>query len=538
MTLAARSIPVAVSAALLLSCAESERVAGNSANTGNAQAVGRVLHASGAPATGAWITCRPDSLPPWGPIHPGWTTSTDADGRFSCSDLPAGPTSVLARDPASGTSVWNLVQLRADLTDSVPSDTLAPPGAMVVALAPRSSGTLYFTGLDLAIPVRPDQGEILVPDLPHGWSGEVRLARTLRIDTLISRSRTIRSGRTDSAGYTRDSALFTVPLDGGLSSALLDFPVLLRLDSSWVGFDRALPDGSDLRLSRPDGRLLPLALAEWDPNIRSGALWTLLDTLDAPGDSVDLVLSWGIPLPRSVPPSPFATSKGWVSAWGLGDSSTTIRDWTGNFPGSAQGLGRTRGVVGHASSFDGRTSFVDIPGSTTGALDFPVGGPYTISCWARLTDFATSRFLIGQGDGDYFIKFQKDWTVQSLWSAENSWYAKNHRSAPDGGRYSLAPADTARWTHLSMVVRDSLVSLFVDGVPADSSSLWDPDASGKRSNPFRIGASTDSVGLPAKHFLGSIDEVWAQAAARSPDWIRMTFANQRPGAAVLLPRRR
>ena len=93
-----------------------------------------------------------------------------------------------------------------------------------------------------------------------------------------------------------------------------------------------------------------------------------------------------------------------------------------------------------------------------------------------------------------------------------------------------AKADTARWTHLAMVVQDSTVRLYVGGVLSDSGTYWDPDASAKHAGAFHIGYTVDTTGTDAQHFYGAIDEAWVQARVRSSDWIRFAAGNQNPAA--------
>jgi hypothetical protein len=512
---------------LLCACGDPDtRIAGNAANTGNAQAAGRLTSPDGDPAPGVRVSCRPDTLAPRAPTRPEWNVLTKSDGTFLCTELPPGPTAVVAGSPGSGLTSWNSVVLRPDQTDSVPTDTLAPPGNLRIALPPGSTGTVVLSGLAIDTTVD-GVTELVVSGIPARWTGSVRLVLEGAPPTTIGERLHVPPGGTDSAGFTRNSATLRLALPGRLAAPLLELPLLVRIDGSWDGFASALPDGSDLRLSRPDGRILPATIASWNP----AELWTLLDTLAPPGDSIDLVLSWGLPVPAPNP-SPFASNRGWLAAWPLGGTSSVVTDLAGSFPGTASSLGSAAGVVGTASVFDGRKGAIEIAGSETGALDFPAGGPYTLSCWARLDAPNTSRVVMGQGENDYFLKFQKDW------STPNNWMAKDSRASPRGGFYALAPADSGRWTHLAMVVRDSTIQLFVDGRLSDSASLWDKDTTSKSQGPFRIGAASDATGAIVQRFQGLIDEAWVQSKARPPDWIRFVASNQDPFAkrAAISPR--
>lgn len=523
---------VAIAGALLFlgSCDDSSRMAGNSANTGNAQATGRIFTPSGAPASGVWVECIPDSLFPWDERLPGWTSITDGAGSYVCTDLPWGRVGVAAHDPGTGLSRWRddtLAPGRSSGKDAM--DTLAAPGAVRVALPPGTSGTLYLSGLDIAVAVSGRQ-EITITDVPAGWAGEVRLARSVSTSSIVDSGLRVLPGRTDSAGYTRHSATLRVALAGKLDASVADLPLLVRIDSSWQGFAASLPDGSDLRLATTAGEALPLTVASWDRDTRVGVLWTLLDSLAAPGDSIDLVLSWGLPVPASAPAAAFSSSRGWIAAWPLGDAGATVFERLGAFPGTATSLSTAPGVASTASRFDGRVSKIVIPDSKTGALDLPEGGPYTMSCWARLDRFGTSRFVMGRGELGSGIKFQSTFDGDT-----NNWLAKDFRSSPAGGYYVMSRADTAVWTHLAMTVSGTRVRLFVNGSRQVVDSGFDSDPVGRRAALFAIGAATDTLDGTSQHFSGDLSEAWVQGVARSADWIRLVAANQKPGGRAAKP---
>jgi hypothetical protein len=429
---------------------------------------------------------------------------------------------VSALDPASGLGHWHSVLLAATGTDSVQVDTLAPSGSLCVALPPSTLGTLYLSGLGRYQSV---QGESVVafPDLPAGWTGAVRLASEATLSAFVD-SGHVRSAVADSTGFTRNSVVLDLPLAGGLDSTLHQVPLLVRLDSSWTGFPASLPDGSDLRLSLSDGTALPLTVAAWNRQARTGALWTLLDSLSAPGDSLRLVLSWGLPVPTATATSAFASADGWVAAWPLGDTTGTVLERLGDFPASATSTAAVAGPIGAASSFDGRLSQVLVPGSATGALDLPVGGPYTLSCWVRLADYGTSRFVMGRGENGYGLKFQKNFDTDT-----NTWFARDFRSSGASSYYTDAPADTATWTHLAVTVSDTVVTLYVNGTATHLNSGAIYNGQYKQSLPFAIGVAIDSTGTASEHFSGAISEVWVQDVLRGADWIRLTAANQQPG---------
>jgi len=516
---------------LLVSCGDSGRIAGNSANTGNAQATGVIRKPSGAPAPGIWVECRPDTLSPWEGQLPGWTTITDSSGHYLCSDLPTGRVGITAWDLGTGLSNWHEDTLRADTpARATASDTLGLPGSLRVALPPGTSGALYLTGIGRSYPVR-GETELDLPDIPAGWHGELLLARSAATTpAVIDSGLSVAPGARDSAGYTRRSLKIRVSLGGGLTAPVVQFPLLVRLDSTWPGFAQTLPDGSDLRVSTTAGKALSTTVASWDRVARKGAVWAFLDSVKAPGDSLDLILDWGIPVPASAPSPVFAAARGWVAAWPLGDTGSAATDRLALFPGQASSTNSVDGPFGKASRFDGRLSRIVIPGTATGPLAPPDAGPYTWSCWVRLKDFGTSRFVLGRGENGSHLKFQRNFGDDTL-----SWMAKAFQTSPGGGFYKMERADTARWTHLALTMADSTVNLYVDGKPSTFAQGFHPVASGKKAVPFVIGAAIDTTGATSQHFNGDIAEAWAQSVARSPDWIRLAAANQRPDAPAARP---
>lgn len=514
----------------LVSCGDDSRVAGNGTNIGNAQAAGRIHAPDGSPAGGVWVECSPDTLAPWDSRLPGWTALTDSDGNYRCTDLPFGRVGVLAFDPGSGKTRWREDTLSPESPVDSALDTLAPSGKLRVALPPGTNGILHFTGLVRSVAVHGEQ-DILIDDMPAGWSGSLLLALTTSRSSTVDSGLHVKPGGIDSAAFTRTSATLRVTLPGGLTAALKSFPLLVRLDSTWPGFAKTLADGSDLRLSTLNGKALPLRIASWNRQARTAELWTMIDSLPAPGSSVDLNLGWGIPIPPASPENPFTTSRGWIAAWPLGDSGRRSIDLLGAFPGTNETTTSTAGVVASATHFDGTSTQITFPGSDTNALSGSEGGPLTYTCWARIGTAAPNAFLMGHG------RYGTAMFVQ-IAGGRNWWTGREYRTTPSGSDYRRALADTATWTHLAMTISGNTVSVYVNGVLATDSG-FNNDSQARRPLPFLIGSGIDTLGLTSTygHFSGDIDEAWMQSTARSADWIRFVAANQKPGApkAKMLP---
>lgn len=507
----------------LFACTEDNRVAGNHTSTGNAQAAGRIVSPDGSSAREVWVECLPDSVRPWDGRQSGWSVRTDSMGRFLCSDLPQGRVSIHAYDPATDLGHWREDTLAEGVVERR-SDTLAQPGILRVALPPGATGLLHLSGLSRTYSIRGEQ-EFTISDIPAEWKGSLLYSHTLDRSEVVESGLRVRAGGIDSAGYTRKSAMIRIPLDGGASRTLAKVPVLVRLDSTWSGFAASQPDGSDLRLASTSGAPLPIVVAQWDRDGRTGAVWTLLDSIPAPGVSVDIVVQWGLPIPVQVSAIPFGATNGFLAVWPLGDSRNGVLDRVGGAPGIPTAIEDIPGPIGLASRFNGTSSRVVFPGTATGPLGLSEGGPYTLSCWVRLRTFTSSRYLVGHGAFGSGIKYQA-----SYGSNVNSWFAQEFHTSPAGVRYALGPADTATWTHLAMTVDGDSTILYVDGIRQASQAGFDNSDSPRNPVDFLIGATIDSTGKASHFFPGDVSEVWLHSTVRSPEWLRLVATNQAPGA--------
>lgn len=532
-----RAVGLALGLGLQACSSAATDLAGNSANTGNAQASGVVRDSRGVPAPAAIVRCRPESFLPWDAVRGEWNSTTDSSGRWTCRDLPGGRIGIEAADPRAATGFWR--SWPEDSGASARGDTLAPPGALLVSSLPGTEGTLLLPGTSIAMPfLVPATGLIEIPSVPAGWRGALLVYTGnsgLSPDTL-ARGLHVPAGGRDSVAFTRTTTRLRLPLGPVRSQDLLDVPLLLRLDSSHLEFSRSPLRGRDLHVRRASGKELPVRVASWDSAAARAELWVRLDTLEAGPDSLDLLVDCGQPMVAGADSSVFTAGASWVGAWGLEETTGTVRDAVQGLDGTPHQVYTAPGVVGRSLHFVGVSgSHVRMAGSASGPLALPVGGPWTYSTWVRLGSLATSRHVMGMGERARFLKFQKSWTTRPVGDTvakvdSNLWMGKEmSASATDpGGHFVTAAADTGRWTHLALVVRDSVLALYVDGIARDSGSHWDPDADARDpSRDFLLGATLDSSGAVSQPFLGEIDEAWVMSVARPSEWIRLQAWNQR-----------
>lgn len=524
-----RAAPALLAAALLSGCGQGGRVAGNGSETTTGIAA-RVLDASGDPVAGMLVEARPagwteDPADPHDPVRSAYT---DGSGEVRFEGLPAGRW-VLASGDGNRQGA-----LAADV-DALGDGT---PRAIVLAAPARVEGRFDTSGgragpvavSGLRAAVRPDaSGRFVLDSLPagdlvvrfssaDGRRGAVRIAARPGV---ASDAGLLVPAAAGSDGLRSDSTEIRIDLGGERPDTLLGYPVLLRLTDSALDFSRT--DGADLLFVR-GSRILPHQVVRWDPVARAAEAWVRLDTILPSDRNPSFTLRYGgagVP-DWSSGPSVFDSASGWRGAWHLDAVD----------PG-ADAAGRHRLVEWRtldAAGVAGRGRFCD-----TGWLRGPDAADLhlqtlTASAWAlrKGPQIATGK-IFSKGNRD-------DW--RNTWSLQ--FFDDSRRPAflsaigPSAGD-TLRAADPMRdgiWTHLAFV-RDAASGrqiLYVDGVPADSSSIRSPLDYGTIQPvdmPLFVGAN----------FIGVLDEVRLSATARSPSWIALDQALQRPGSRAIHYRR-
>lgn len=307
-------------------------------------------------------------------------------------------------------------------------------------------------------------------------------------------------------GLRRDT-LYLDARRGGVTSEVPAFPLLLRLDSSWFPFAQARPDGSDL-LVRQGGAILPLEIERWDPSAGQAEVWVRLDVPDR--DSIPLVLEWGgAPSGLSRGSSVFRPAEGFQAIWhldGPGDASA------GGAELQLQGCVPDSGVIALGQRFRN---------DTAGASSWiwpGLGRQLQFDAWVLPSVLGPSYdALLSSGpSGPRLHRFgDVAGPCFSLPTLAGSAHACSQVPLDDGKPHLV----TGQWA------RDTL-RLWLDGTlqavqPALPSAM--------AAMPLLLGRHPGDLGI----YAGILDEVRIQDLARSPDWIRLSWATQRSGSTIL-----
>jgi biopolymer transport protein ExbB len=321
--------------------------------------------------------------------------------------------------------------------------------------------------------------------------------------------------------YARRIRLNTSATGAGVSQDIAGFPVLIRLTKDNFDFTPANTDGSDIRFSRSDTIRLPYEIERWDAGGGFAEVWVKVDTMYGNDSEQTITMYWGNAAATAPPVSGtvFDTADGFQGVWHMGDASEdTVRDATlnryhGVSPDSALPSG-AGGIVGNCREFDGRTDFITMPNTATGRLDLQQDGKYSVSAWVKADTFVDlQQTLVSKGKYQYF-----------LWVDSTSWQFWEYQ---DGAGWEAATqrATLKQWVLLTGVRDGNAQYLYVNGESADSLSLKFDIYPRNTESDLILGRAHDAA--DSSFFRGDIDEVRIENTVRKPDWVRLSYMNQR-----------
>ena len=304
--------------------------------------------------------------------------------------------------------------------------------------------------------------------------------------------------------------------NSGQSENLVNFPVLVKLDSTNIDYGKTQDGGQDIRfVDSNDSTVLSHEIEEWDETGDSW-VWVNVPQIEASSSTDYIYMYYGNP---SAPDGQNPTAvwdTHYKGIWHLNRVSGSVLDSTTN-GNNGTNSGATRGVsgkIGDAFSFDGADDYVEAPDSSS--LDITT--EVTIEAWINPAEFTN----IYPG-----IAGKWDWSTTDPQRSYSLYLALNDQPfflISDDGEYmaellSTTHLVTDTWYHLTGVFTGTTWIIYINGE-------WDCEKyyaasiySGTAK--FWIGASLQDGSVATDEtFNGAIDEVRVSDTARSADWIK------------------
>ena len=293
-------------------------------------------------------------------------------------------------------------------------------------------------------------------------------------------------------------------------TVVADFPLLVRLDKEWFDFKQAKAGGEDVRFSTSDGTQLAYQIEEWDAARGTASIWLRIPKIEGNARQTILV-HWGKADAESESSGKavFNESNGYVSVWHLGD---TVADEVGTLESKDVGTTATAGMIGKARHFAGKQGVF----CGDKIANYPSGeSSHSTEAWFRAEK--SNATIIGWGNeaGERGSK------VRMLFESPPHVRIDSNFSNVEGG--CRLPLN--EWVHVVHTFGDGPRRIYING-------KLDGEAATKLDikNPARLwlGGWYNNY-----DFVGDLDEVRISKVARTADWVRLQYENQKPLQTLL-----
>ena len=310
-------------------------------------------------------------------------------------------------------------------------------------------------------------------------------------------------------------AILTTPEGANLpaSAKETDFPVLVRLRQDFFNFKQAKPNGEDIRFATSAGVPLAYQIEEWDAVQGKASIWVRIPGIT--GNARQAVrVYWGKAdaASESTGKAVFNATNGYLSVWHMSDP---VKDECGTLESKDQGTTAGAGMIGPARHFAGKQGIACGEKIT----NLPSGAsPHSTEVWYRADTSNMDLVCWGQeGTPSGKVRMQ-------LQSPPHIYVDS------DGGSiHAKSALPKSEWIQVVHTYDGKLGSIYVNGnldVPAPTQTQM------KILNPARmwLGGWYNNY-----NFVGDMDEVRISNVARSADWVRLQYENQKPLQTLVGP---
>ncbi len=311
--------------------------------------------------------------------------------------------------------------------------------------------------------------------------------------------------------------LLTTPEGADLpaNAKVEQFPVLVRLHRDFFDFTQAKSNGDDLRISSGDGNPLAFQIEEWDATKGIASVWVRVPKIIGNARQV-ITLHWGNAnaTSESDGKAVFNQSNGFLSVWHM---NNPVRDEVGSLTSTDTGTTQTIGMIGSARHLSGGTGLF----GGDKIANYPSGAsPHSTEAWFRPEQPNTTLIAWGneQAQGKVVMHYRSPPHIQM-----DCYFSRGNVSGDS--RIPLG-----NWTHVVHTYHDGESKVYVNGV-LDGINL-------KQGPPLNIKAPARLwIGGWYNHFdfVGDIDEVRVSQVARSAEWIKLQYENQKLNQSLVGP---
>ncbi len=310
--------------------------------------------------------------------------------------------------------------------------------------------------------------------------------------------------------------LLTTPEGANLPAgvAVEGFPLLVRLHKDWFNFQQAQANGADLRFASRTGEPLAYQIEEWDSIRGEASIWVRVPMIKG-NDRQEVKLFWGKSdaTSESNGKAVFNESNGYLSVWHLGD---TVQDEVGTLESKDTGTSVTNGIVGRARHFPGKAGVFGgdkIPNYPAGA------SPHSSEVWFRTRTPNSTLVSWGneQAQGKVVMQLRSPPHIRM-----DCYFS--------GGDVASSRLPLGDWTHVVHTYRQGESVIYVNGQPEGTNASKGSPLNIRTPARLWLGGWYNNYS-----FVGDLDEVRISKVARSADWVRLQYENQKPQQTLVGP---
>jgi len=347
-------------------------------------------------------------------------------------------------------------------------------------------------------------------------------AYRISLSLLIAWSAAADAGPYDAWKHAAMFWIITTPAGANLPARCVEkgFPLLVRLNADTFDFTQTRPDGADIRFSDSSGRPLAHQIDEWNVSGGTACIWVRIPEIRG-NTGQSITMHWGNAAAASESDGSgvFNADNGFCSVLHLDER---LHDETGCVKPIDLGSEPAAGIIGTCRRLAAGKG-IDCGDAVVG---LPSGdAEFTSQAWFRADACGAPIFGWGRyakrlngntGDGNEVV-ISIDAPPGLSWASDG----------PGGVRAETEPS-LGRWCHVVASYRDGTSRIHVDGHPAGSRHHKAAMSLMKDLTMTIGGGRPRSFG-----FAGCIDEVRISKVARSDDWIRLEYENQKSGQMLV-----
>jgi hypothetical protein len=536
---------------LVLRCAPEMAGVGTGEETTNGLVYGLVVDSCSHPVKGAIVMLTLALNDPVRDASAILRDTTDSIGGYHFNTTDSGVYNVESFCSGRALSAMvTLVDVGFDTVEVTPLNLSAPGSIRIrlIAGANTSTGYVYLPGTDIFTYLNAVTDWITFDSVPSVHLPSIAYAASKNTAaTVIRYDVDVVPGGTafvynPSWSYAKNIFLNTTSSGADITNGVNNFPVLVKLNAGNFNFTQAKTGGDDLRFTKDDGTPLPFEIARWDGAAQEAEIWVKADTIRGNDSSQYMTMYWGDPVagPESSSMMVFDSASGFEGVWHLNETSGTIvRDashngFTGTYKG---GLPRCEpglsGICQNITRPD--TDYIEM-----GNVLNPGMRSFSIGVWLKRKTLNTQQAFIAKTNGGnpsssygYLFNFDAS-NLAHLYIATGSggnWFSDSVFEISS----NLTITDTTTWHYLIVTVNRSantLCKMYIDGVDRTGVIGGDVTTISAISNSLNL-----CIGTESDHnysFSGSIGEVTIAFAARSADWVKLSYTNQKDSNRLVI----